>query len=162
MRSTRHTTWPKIPSLLFCLWGKCDYRSQAVGSSIQERCHKPVIQASNNNAKNTTIQHMSIIQAWGKGIHCWLAIQKQPWDRDEEVQGMFITINPIVLNRHISLHDSRKNKNTNVRWWAHKDAIRTHTIGWPSSRAGVQKEMQSYWLFRDEIAYLALEWKAEE
>ena len=32
------------------------------------------------------------------------------------------------MHRHPRLHDSRRNKNSNARWWAHRRAVRTSTL----------------------------------
>ena len=63
------------------LWGKCNYRSQTTGSDIQERCCKPITQASQNTTKNTQVQPMNTIQPQAKAIHCRIAIKTQQLDK---------------------------------------------------------------------------------
>ena len=68
MRSTRHTPHPrKMPSQLSHQWVKCDYRPQATGSDIQERCSKPITQASKNSIKNTPVKHKNTIILYKPG-----------------------------------------------------------------------------------------------
>ena len=80
-RKTRlmYTPWPrKITSLPFHPCCKCDYRSQATGSNLQERNGKPIAQASKNTMKNTLVQYMNTIQAWATSVHHRLAVYMQP------------------------------------------------------------------------------------
>ena len=98
-----------------------------MGRDIQERCCKPITQASKNTTKNTTMQHENTIQAWATFIHNRLAILTQPQDRDEEIPHTGITMNTRVVHGHTGLPDSRGRKDSNVRWWANTCAAKTCT-----------------------------------
>ena len=69
------------------------------------------------------------IQVWATAIHHRLTVQIQPWDKERQrnTWHMYYHQCSRVIQECTRLHESRTNKNSNTRWWAHKPAARTHT-----------------------------------
>ena len=53
-------------------------------------------------------------------------------------------------HRYTKLHDGRRNKNSNVKHIRNAAEVILHS--WPSAKAELQKDLQPYQSFRDEIA----------
>ena len=78
-RSMRYITWPgKISSLVLCKKGDYNYRPQATGGNIQERCDNIITKTTTNTPQNTPIQSQNSIHAWPRSLHCRLPIQTKP------------------------------------------------------------------------------------
>ena len=108
--------------ILFWPQGKHNYRSQAAGSDIKERCCKPITQFSKNTVKNTPLQHKAT------AIHDRLAIQTQPWGKQrQKISGMCIQSVKLCHAWTLQTVWQQKKKDGNARWWAHMHAIISNT-----------------------------------
>ena len=98
------------------------------------------------------MQHKNTIQAWATVIHqiSYPGITtKQRWRNPRHVH--YHQCNR-TIHGHTRLHDSRRNKDSNTRWWTHRHAVQSHD--WPLSKSVVRKDPKPYWSFRKETAII--------
>ena len=97
-------------------------------------------------------QHKNTIQTGTTDVHIRLAVQIKPQGRDEEVADMNIKVNAIESCTDMPDYmRSEEIKSVTIND-EHLSIVSDYVLcGLPSVKAEVQKNLQPYWLFRDEI-----------
>ena len=85
----------------------------------------------------------------------WLCRQNHKTNRDEEIPDMCITISTIELCMYISdcmMAEGIRFAMLNYEHVGMQSELILH--GWPMTKAEMQKDLRTYWLFQDKIAII--------
>ena len=105
---------------------------------------------------DTPVQQQKTIHVQVTAIHCRLAIQLQPKTyRNEEITGMYITINAIESYPDIPGCMTAEEIREVTLQYEHLSNLAKFIICiWPSTKTEGLKELQPYWSSLDEIAVI--------
>ena len=117
MRGTRYTAWAQeVPSLLLCLRGEYNNKSQTTSRNLQERCSNAISENTMNSPQNTPVQSENHILTWTTSIHSRPPLKTKP-QRKRNTWKCSLNADTIQTTKNTQMHDDTAITVGNLTRW---------------------------------------------